>query len=98
MCCELVFLTSKWFLPLSGAFSGAFSGSTLPVLYVTIRVREGFGQSVLCVAVRFGKTAAQIPNRRSVPGFGAPGWRPDFAAPRSEEHTSELQSLRHLVC
>src|ERR1035441_2800511 len=23
---------------------------------------------------------------------------PDISAPRSEEHTSELQSLRHLVC
>src|SRR5262245_63811255 len=25
-------------------------------------------------------------------------WRSDPANPRSEEHTSELQSLRHLVC
>src|SRR5262245_64561312 len=27
-----------------------------------------------------------------------PGCLPSPAAPRSEEHTSELQSLRHLVC
>src|SRR5205814_2730003 len=40
----------------------------------------------------------------SASGKGMPGARPAFAAAgfsaamRSEEHTSELQSLRHLVC
>src|SRR5437899_7389001 len=28
----------------------------------------------------------------------APASRPSMSSPRSEEHTSELQSLRHLVC
>src|SRR5262245_24362979 len=40
------------------------------------------------------------PNARR-PGSGRPGWKGDFAGTarlRSEEHTSELQSLRHLVC
>src|SRR5262245_62923249 len=32
----------------------------------------------------------------TTPGPPQPG--PSPAAPRSEEHTSELQSLRHLVC
>src|SRR5436853_4687729 len=35
------------------------------------------------------------------PGRAAVGWRPDRRErrrARSEEHTSELQSLRHLVC
>src|SRR5262245_62640754 len=27
-----------------------------------------------------------------------PGFRPEIVTIRSEEHTSELQSLRHLVC
>src|SRR5437899_4071134 len=34
-------------------------------------------------------------------GFGGPGGGPQGGfrgGPRSEEHTSELQSLRHLVC
>src|SRR5437899_5145364 len=34
-------------------------------------------------------------------GPHTPGWTPEcsaFLAKRSEEHTSELQSLRHLVC
>src|SRR5262245_58067463 len=36
-----------------------------------------------------------------IPGVVSPSLPPAFAAPtayRSEEHTSELQSLRHLVC
>src|SRR5262245_62864376 len=37
--------------------------------------------------------------RRRPHGPPSSGWsEPGFAAPRSEEHTSELQSLRHLVC
>src|SRR5947199_2009414 len=30
--------------------------------------------------------------------FGSPSNRPPHSRSRSEEHTSELQSLRHLVC
>src|ERR1035438_7350081 len=33
-----------------------------------------------------------------ISGGGAANARPNFTAYRSEEHTSELQSLRHLVC
>src|ERR1035438_7578752 len=37
--------------------------------------------------------------RRAPPGCTARRWTAIYtAAPRSEEHTSELQSLRHLVC
>src|SRR5437899_9681728 len=39
--------------------------------------------------------AARVPRRR--PPF-APAPQSVYNAPRSEEHTSELQSLRHLVC
>src|ERR1035441_1227702 len=65
-------------------------------------------------AVAHRKSAAQCvrmlsdalsaaPNRR-VPKFSRDGWAPTWPAGgtmfayRSEEHTSELQSLRHLVC
>src|SRR5262245_65119607 len=37
---------------------------------------------------------AQYPGRQ----YGVGLENPDFALMRSEEHTSELQSLRHLVC
>src|ERR1035441_10746456 len=30
--------------------------------------------------------------------YSVPNCRPDWSVNRSEEHTSELQSLRHLVC
>src|SRR5437899_11612822 len=33
-----------------------------------------------------------------ITGFAAVALNADSNAPRSEEHTSELQSLRHLVC
>src|SRR5437899_4389222 len=43
-------------------------------------------------AGRFPKpTATQSPKRRG-------GVSKSLSSPRSEEHTSELQSLRHLVC
>src|SRR3712207_8239005 len=35
--------------------------------------------------------------RRAAPGGGGPPW-PRRAGPRSEEHTSELQSRQYLVC
>src|SRR5436853_2109170 len=38
-----------------------------------------------------GRQAGRVPERRAA-------GRPQLAALRSEEHTSELQSLRHLVC
>src|SRR2546425_5177786 len=37
---------------------------------------------------------ARTPGRRRVPA----GWPAPHCAPRSEEHTSELQSLAYLVC
>src|SRR5437899_4523977 len=43
-------------------------------------------------------------SRDKAPWYAVLGWlyarsgRVDEALPRSEEHTSELQSLRHLVC
>src|SRR2546425_4080263 len=45
-----------------------------------------------CVAHR---PAGRRPGRRSL---GAPGGRRGGVPPRSEEHTSELQSLAYLVC
>src|SRR5205814_9442163 len=36
--------------------------------------------------------------RRELTRASSPSSRPSPAASRSEEHTSELQSLRHLVC
>src|SRR5262249_62024640 len=44
-----------------------------------------------------GRRAAVRRRRRAVPG-GAGQRRPRRAAARSEEHTSELQSLTNLVC
>src|SRR5262245_63779006 len=40
-------------------------------------------------------TPTPTPTPAPVPAVQAP---PTMVAPRSEEHTSELQSLRHLVC
>src|SRR5690348_17632560 len=37
-------------------------------------------------------------SRRSASRCACPATRPAFGAPRSEEHTSELQSPVHLVC
>src|SRR5258705_9213766 len=45
-------------------------------------------------AIRGHDTAARLGEIR-VPTLIASAWR---ERPRSEEHTSELQSLRHLVC
>src|SRR5437899_8223074 len=42
-------------------------------------------------ALHVGHGLAEANEQPNVPGRGQPG-------PRSEEHTSELQSLRHLVC
>src|SRR5205814_5316687 len=50
-------------------------------------VREGEGALVEAAAKRAGAAAA-----------GAEATDGKFASARSEEHTSELQSLRHLVC
>src|SRR5436853_2917254 len=41
-----------------------------------------------------GSGDARAPNQRRSGG----GMKPAWGASRSEEHTSELQSLRHLVC
>src|ERR1035441_444506 len=46
-------------------------------------------------------TSHRLPPRRSAPSqcaSGTPTGTEVCADPRSEEHTSELQSLRHLVC
>src|SRR5262245_64377963 len=55
---------------------------------------------VLCLADRAGTRVAAVaavqPHGRSHLQSGARGRR--ITARRSEEHTSELQSLRHLVC
>src|SRR5437899_4519152 len=44
----------------------------------------------------FGDTLADA-RISSVP-MSSPAWYSDLLGRRSEEHTSELQSLRHLVC
>src|SRR5947199_4819364 len=49
------------------------------------------------VRVGDGRLLAALPVAGG-PGVGARGLRADAEGARSEEHTSELQSLRHLVC
>src|SRR5436853_4659413 len=52
----------------------------------------------------FRSNASRRTRRRACPGRSSPGCSPACRRPvrrrcvRSEEHTSELQSLRHLVC
>src|SRR5205814_9564358 len=59
------------------------------------RARRGSARPVRC-----GRPWQRTP--RPPRAFGSPAARavpgPPPQAPRSEEHTSELQSLRHLVC
>src|SRR5258705_725008 len=48
---------------------------------------------------RCGHQSAGRPGVGHPRGRASPAWRPRVVRrPRSEEHTSELQSLRHLVC
>src|SRR2546422_7948941 len=58
------------------------------------RVREGRVDEALHLPVRvrevYGERVALLRDRRADPDVGL--------APRSEEHTSELQSRLHLVC
>src|SRR5258705_5571804 len=63
-----------------------------------------FPYTTLFRSTRAGGAAAEFGRRRELllhPRFGLPPRRRNRrleAEPRSEEHTSELQSLRHLVC
>src|SRR5256885_8881567 len=47
---------------------------------------------------RHEEQAARQAHRVSAPGRDVPGTRGDAVIPRSEEHTSELQSPCNLVC
>src|SRR5258705_6889759 len=52
---------------------------------------------------RCGRSPEQMSNsdwsiERSLQLYNIPGWGAGYFNIRSEEHTSELQSLRHLVC
>src|SRR5262245_64318272 len=67
---------------------------------VNVRSAAGIGRSVVptlglseAVATIFD-VASETPDFQAYCGTG----KPRFANDRSEEHTSELQSLRHLVC
>src|SRR2546422_4446298 len=44
------------------------------------------------------KPAPETARYEAVPFADLPGWNHALMAPRSEEHTSELQSRLHLVC
>src|SRR5947199_5044410 len=46
----------------------------------------------------FARTRSSASSTGSKTAAGRPRFVTMYAAPRSEEHTSELQSLRHLVC
>src|SRR5258705_8756239 len=48
--------------------------------------------------VLFGEIAIITPHRKSADGQFKPLANSQSSKHRSEEHTSELQSLRHLVC
>src|SRR5205814_8194967 len=58
------------------------------------------GKQSLTVAVNGSLIVddVEIMVRAAIDGVGLAFMSEDRAAPRSEEHTSELQSLRHLVC
>src|SRR5258705_10292320 len=48
---------------------------------------------------QFGPWGISAPRASSTQSVGVPStWKPPSERRRSEEHTSELQSLRHLVC
>src|SRR3989441_7313481 len=55
------------------------------------RRRDLAGLRDACAPRHAGHAADTVPHRRPVAGLAAHAWR-------SEEHTSELQSLAYLVC
>src|SRR5438045_9705218 len=64
--------------------------------YTTLfRSRGRRTQHIICFHRPASARAARRPCRANTPDRGCPRCSP---AARSEEHTSELQSLRHLVC
>src|SRR6266498_5593000 len=75
----------------------------LPCKYAAIvasRLAAAQASAVLgsgCV-VRLLSVCGRPRRRRECAGWGWPGSATGAAAPRSEEHTSELQSRPHLVC
>src|SRR5436853_5534443 len=56
-----------------------------------------FPYTTLFRSIRFDDLPADRRPRSESADFSK-AWREDAAGIRSEEHTSELQSLRHLVC
>src|ERR1039458_10672242 len=61
-----------------------------------IRTRTGlqqFDEDLLA-----GAGSVNLVHDKRISELGAPEFGTDERQPRSEEHTSELQSLRHLVC
>src|SRR5262245_24730161 len=81
----------------------------LPALEKVAGVAVAFRRRVSVVQVRrngrqskasiIGRQLIEISNQRRLAILGDVGWaREDPLVARSEEHTSELQSLRHLVC
>src|ERR1035438_9335092 len=67
-------------------FEGTFPELPTPKMYVQGRGEGGSMRSAACSAMRDLMSQPQLKSRRIT------------VAKRSEEHTSELQSLRHLVC
>src|SRR5947199_7066233 len=75
-------------------WSASFLHDALPILHVNVRLEE----HTLCLLVMIGVRAD---GRKELVAL-ANGYRESTESwagtARSEEHTSELQSLRHLVC
>src|SRR5262245_65311867 len=60
-----------------------------------LRARDEVYEAAVDVVVREGRGSVSLLQRALGIGYGRAARLIDF---RSEEHTSELQSLRHLVC
>src|SRR5438045_8302380 len=60
-----------------------------------ILARAGFAPGILAIPEAQAAGGRPDAEARAPPVAGRPN---ETACPRSEEHTSELQSLRHLVC
>src|SRR3712207_8100474 len=55
-------------------------------------------QSAIATALGIPSSSVQVYVRPLGGGFGGKQFRAGIVAPRSEEHTSELQSRQYLVC